>query len=319
MVTYLTFERPDLLWLLFTIPVLVFAHIYFMHHARKKAILFGNFKTLERITGKKVLTKNILLLIVRVLLLACLVFSVAGTTLWRSGERADNDVVLLIDTSASMGVSDMGGTRIDAAKTAAQSFVDSIEPSMRLGVVQYSGLATVVTEMTFDRGLVQAGIESIELKPLGGSDIAGAIVTGSNLLSTAEQGRVIVLLSDGVAALSLYDDNPIPQAIEYARERGVVIHTIGVGTQQTGSLIPTLEAEAALFDEQNLRAIANATGGSYAWARDQTQLSGAFSRVTAARREAVIPTPLASVLLVLAVVVFFVEWVLINTRYRLLP
>lgn len=319
MVTYFTFVRPELLWLLFTVPLLVFAHLYFMHHARRKAILFGNFKTLERITGKKILTKNILLLIVRILMLACLVFSVAGTTLWRSGDRTDNDVVLVIDASASMTVTDMGAARIDVAKDAAGSFVDTLDASMRIGVVQYSGLSTVVTEMTTDRGEVRRGIDGIAIRPLGGSDVAGAIVTGANLLSSSEGGRVVVLLSDGVAALSLYDDNPIPQAIEYARDRGIVIHTIGIGTQQAGSLIPTLEAQAALFDEQNLMTIANSTGGSYTWARDTAQVSGAFSRISEARREAVIPTPLSEVLLVIVVIVFFIEWGLINTRYRMLP
>ena len=43
-----------MLWFLFCIPLLIFSHIYFLHHAKRKAIAFGNFHTIERVTGKKV-------------------------------------------------------------------------------------------------------------------------------------------------------------------------------------------------------------------------------------------------------------------------
>jgi Ca-activated chloride channel family protein len=319
MATYITFDRPELLWFLATVPLLIFTHLYFIHHARRKAILFGNFSTLTRITGKKVRTLNLVLLAVRLLVVTAIVFAIAGATLWRSGVRSDNDVILLLDASASMATRDMGTSRLEAAKDAARLFIDDLEPSMRIGVVQYSGLSMVVTEPTIDRSAIRRGIAAVELKPIGGSDIAGAIVTGSNLLASSERGRVLVVLSDGVAALSLYDDNPIPQAIAYARDRGVVIHTIGVGTQRSGSFIPTLEAEAALFDEQNLQIIANGTGGVYAWARDPSQLKDTFARIAEERERAQIPLPLSDELFIVVLFAVLVEWGLINTRYRILP
>jgi Ca-activated chloride channel family protein len=316
---YFTVDHPLALWLLFALPLLLFTHLYFMHHARRKAILFGNFKTLERITGKKILTKNLLLLVLRLVIVTCLVFAAAGTTLWRIGEQAENDIVLVIDASASMATADMNGTRIEAARTVLETFVNELDARSNIGIVQYSGLPEIVTVPTDDRAQVRAGIAALKLKPLGGSDIAAGILTATNLLADKENGKVIVLLTDGVASLSLYEDNPIPQAISYARSKGVVIHTIGVGSQRVGSFVPGLEAEAIIFDEQNLRRIAEDTGGTYTWALDPPQLRAAFDTALGARERAFVATNLSGVLILIALGVVFVEWGLLNTRFRILP
>lgn len=316
---YFAIEKPLVLWLLFALPLLLFTHLYFMHHARRKAILFGNFKTLERITGKRILTKNLFLLSLRLVIVTCLIFAAADTTLWRIGEQAENDMVIVVDASASMATADMNGTRIEAARTAVASFVDELDVRTSIGLVQYSGLPEVIVAPTDERARVRAGVDAIKLKPIGGSDIAAGIVTATNLLADKENGKVIVLLTDGVASLSLYEDNPVPQAISYARSKGVVIHTIGVGSQRVGSLVPGLEAEAILFDEANLRRIAEDTGGTYTWAVNVPQLSAAFETALGARERAFVPTHLTGILVLVALAIVFVEWGLLNTRFRILP
>jgi len=316
---YFTVSEPALLWLLFCIPLLIFTHLYFMRHARRKAILFGNFKTLERVSGKRLLTKNILLLALRLLVLTALIFAAADVTLWKLGDRGTADVVILVDASATMATEDMSGSRLEAAKRTTQQYVDGVTGVTAIGIVQYSGLPLVLTNPVTDRRAVQAAIDSIALQPLGGTDIAGVIVTGTNLLANSLNGKTLILLTDGVAALSLYDDNPIPQAVEYARERGVVIHTIGIGTERFGSFVPGVAMEAILFDEQNLQAIADATGGTYTWAQDSTALANAYQTITGETARGWVPTPLSNALLLLALCALFLEWGLQNTRYRLLP
>jgi hypothetical protein len=132
----------------------------------------------------------------------------------------------------------------------------------------------------------------------------------------------VVLLTDGVSSLSLYEENPIPRAVTYARSNNVIIHTIGVGTQTptgAGAFIPGLHSEAVTFDEQNLQLIASSTGGEYAWARSPEQLEAAYERIIDEGSIAVVPLRLSFGFLFLALILLFLEWGLTNTRYRLLP
>jgi Ca-activated chloride channel homolog len=310
-----------MLWFLFSIPLLIFTHIYFLHHARRKAIRFGNFHTIERVTGKRLLTKNIFLLFIRLLTLTFLILAAAGVTLWQETRESTNTVVLVIDTSASMTTADMNGTRLEAAKTAAMQFIESTEQTTNIGVVQFSGLAQVVLTPTSSRDAAKAAVADIKIQTLGGTDIAGAITTGTNVLSTAQNGRVMILLTDGVSSFSLYEENPIPKSTLYARDHQVIIHTIGVGTQTNGAaaFIPALQEQAVSFDQQNLQQIANATGGTYSWAHSPEQLIEAYDGIIAEGSTAIIPLKLSYGFLFVALMLLFIEWGLANTRYRLLP
>lgn len=318
----LTFENPGMLWFLFSLPLLIFTHLYFLHHARRTAIAFGNFHTLERVTGGRLLTKNIVLLIVRGVILVLLILAVSGATLWHDTSESANTVVFVIDTSASMTAADMNGTRLEAAKAAASDFIDRAERTTQVGVVQFSGLAQVVLTPTADRDSAKDAVAGLQIQTLGGTDIAGAMTTGTNLLATARNGRVLVLVTDGVSSFSLYEENPVPQATAYAQDHRVIVHTIGVGMQEgsgAGAFIPGLQAQTATFDQQNLESIANATGGEYTWARDREQLSTAYDAILSEGSTAIVPVHLSVGFLFLALLMLFIEWGLINTRYRLLP
>ena len=70
---------------------------------------------------------------------------------------------------------------------------------------------------------------------------------------------------------------------------GIAIHTVGVGTSDSGQLIPGTD-EPADLDEPTLRAIASLGHGTYASARDAVSLSAAFrdvARVTVWERKRV--------------------------------
>jgi Ca-activated chloride channel homolog len=319
MVLEITFEQPFALWFLFSLPLLVFTHLYFLRHAKKQAIQFGNFQTLERVTGKKLLTKNVALLVLRCLIVLCLVLAAAETTWWKATDKGVYDMVILLDASASMAASDMNGPRIDAAKEAAKTFVEESEGASHIAVVQFSGLPEVLIAPTADKNSVVSAIDAAKIKTVGGTDVSGAIVTGASLLSNSKHGRVILLITDGVSSVSLYDENPLPQAILYAQRQEVIIHTIGMGTQANAAFLPNMNNKAKTFDEQNLQEIANATGGTYAWATNPTQLETAYETVLAEGSTAVVPLKLSFAFLFIALLLVFTEWGLMNTRYRLLP
>src|SRR3989344_5213803 len=107
------FEKPEYLWLLFSLPLLIFTHFSTLKSIRRRAVKFANFAAIQRITGGELLSKNLFLLIIRIFILLLFVFSIAGVTLVYTGIASNNDYVLAIDNSNSMIVEDFKPNRFE--------------------------------------------------------------------------------------------------------------------------------------------------------------------------------------------------------------
>ena len=80
--------------------------------------------------------------------------------------------------------------------------------------------------------------------------------------------RLMIVLTDGNDTGSQI---PPARAAEIAKDKEIVIHTIGVGD-------PTAVGEEA-FDEVALRAISESTGGQYYYASDREQLENVYAEL----------------------------------------
>ena len=76
-------------------------------------------------------------------------------------ERAT--IILVLDVSGSMGARDMWPSRLDAAKRAAQTFVDTLPEGFRVGVVAFSSDASLVQPVTDDLPAASAAIGKLQL------------------------------------------------------------------------------------------------------------------------------------------------------------
>ena len=198
--------------------------------------------------------------------------------------RVEGTVLLVIDVSGSMAATDVKPSRLEAAKTAALQFIEAQPSSVRIGVTVFSdsGLSTQVP--TGDRIDAVAAIQ--RLKPERGTSIGQGIQAALQAIAIDEDPRktdyytnasapptpqptpvpagtfdpaIIVLFSDGENTA-----RPDPlAAAQAAKDRGVRIHTIGVGTA-AGT---TLEVEGfrvhTALDEGALTQIATTTDGTY--------------------------------------------------------
>jgi len=316
----LTFEHAANLWFLFAIPLIVIGHFLFLRYSQKRALRFANFRALKRITGERLITRNYGLLWLRAFIVLFAVLAVSGATLWYEGRSSNNDFVIAVDTSASMTAQDVPPTRLEAAKGDAQLFIDALPGNSRVGVVSFSGVAFIVTAPVPDKGAAKEAVASLEPMEAGGTDIPGAIITSTNLLLDNEKGRSIILITDGSNTIESFLDKSLQRSIAYAQEHHVRVHTIGVGTD-TGPIgyLPTYYNVSSVYNEQNLVGIANATKGTYARADNATDLLAAFQRITDDTSVQLIRKDLRAHFMVAALALLFIEWVLVNTRYRRIP
>ena len=186
---YFTFQHPEYLWYLLSLPLLVISHFAFLKYSRRKAIRFANFQALKKVSDQKILTKNHIVLITRTLILTFLILSIAGTTVWYKGFTNENDFILAIDTSASMTAQDFPPTRLESAKKYTIQFINNLKSDSNVGVVSFSGAALIEQIPIKDYGSLKEAINDLEIAHVGGTNIPDAIVTSTNLLLPSKKGK----------------------------------------------------------------------------------------------------------------------------------
>lgn len=216
-------------------------------------------------------------------------------------EHADViDIMLCVDVSSSMASADFvigtdPANRLDVTKIAVANFVQSrrLAPEERygvdrLGLILYAGIAWTACPLTLDYGILEHEVSRVEPAPerdaaKSGTAIGAAIGLAVRRLSQSEaKSKVIVLLTDGVN--NRYQLDPLTAA-QIAAEYGIKIYTLGVGpvdvAQQMGKVRAQARSQGNVVDEEMLRNIASATGGSYFRATDLDSLEEAYRAIDA--------------------------------------
>ncbi len=311
----ITFLDPIYLWMIFGIPLLIILHLYALKYVKIRAFKFANFEALKRVTGGMILSKNINLLILRLIVLLSLILSLAGTIIWYTGEISVADYVIAIDNSGSMLANDFEPNRLEAAKEAAIAFTEGLKAKSEIGIVSFSGAGFVEQPLTKNKLKIKNAISGLEIKTLHGTAIGDALKTSSNLLVGSEKSRIIILLTDGRENVASPED--LNKMIDYLGSQQITVNTIGVATEAGGTL-PGLEALSTL-DEAMLSHIANSTSGTYSHSENKEDLVNIFESFTYESTVGKVSVPLRIPLILLAFFILFVEWVLVNTRYRTIP
>jgi Ca-activated chloride channel homolog len=231
------------------------------------------------------------------LLLAALVLLLAGLARPEATvpePRREGTVILVVDTSASMGATDAAPSRLAAAKAAARDLVARQPPTVLVGVVAFSGSGLVTQEPTGDRGVVIAAID--RLQPTGGTGLArglqtavGAIVGRPIQVDTKGQGGVepqgLDLGYHGSAAVVLLSDGEDTGAVDpaevtdIASSAGIRVFPVGVGSPR-GAIIEIDGFQVATaLNEPVLRGIAERTGGRYLTAADPQAATAVFDAI----------------------------------------
>jgi len=135
------------------------------------------------------------------------------------------DLVMVIDTSSSMT-----GGKVEAAKSAALSFVDAVASERdHVAVVAFDREARIALPLSADLERVRQAIAALETRRGTridrGLESAAAVLSGSGARAGAD--RVIVLLTDGRTEAG--SEAPMSGIAAELREGGVDIWVIGLG------------------------------------------------------------------------------------------
>ena len=181
-----------------------------------------------------------------ILLIAAIVLAVASARPQVSVPlpRLEGTIMLVMDVSSSMAAEDVLPSRLEVAKLTAKALIEERPAGALIGVIAFSRGGLVVQPPTSNTEALNASID--RLIPDHGTSLGGGIRASLNFLlqerragSASQSGddaegepqsstdaSLIVLVTDGENT-----DPPDPvEAAQLAIERGVRVHTVGVGT-----------------------------------------------------------------------------------------
>lgn len=190
-------------------------------------------------------------------------------------ERHGVDVVFVLDTSLSMATTDLPPNRLWVAQTLVRRLVQAL-PGHRVALVQAEGDGVVMVPLTADSAVVDLVLDAVlpGSLPTPGTELAPALERALGLFAAgADKHNVMVLLSDG-------EDHGAGTGGVLAKlaERGVTVHTVGVGTLEGKPLEvpqpepgmpmaykrdPSGNVVVSKLVERNLEELAEKTGGLY--------------------------------------------------------
>lgn len=175
--------------------------------------------------------------------------------------------VVALSLSQRMLVRDVAPSRLDRARYKARDLLAANHDGLN-ALVAYAGEAFVVAPLTTDASSLDELLDALapDTMPAEGDQAAQAIERGAALIHDAKAGGgSLVLITDNA-------DASAQAAARKAREAGVRVSVLGVGTPQGGPVPLTDESfqrdaqgglSMARRDDDALRALAAAGGGIY--------------------------------------------------------
>lgn len=221
------FNSPSFLYLLLVIPLLVLLYFISSSYNKKKAINFSNFEALERISGIEFFSKNFLVLFIDLLVVVFIILSMAQLSIEYNARTDSFSHIILMDNSKSMGVADLGDSRIEIGKKEAISFVDSMPLGVEFGVVSFAGSSTIIQKIDSSHLKTKSSLLSVSVSSIGGTVLLDAIILSDSLF--LDNKKSILLISDGEFSFS-----NLSEVMRYINENNIVINTLLIGSEEGG-------------------------------------------------------------------------------------
>jgi len=184
--------------------------------------------------------------------------------------RPGSDLVILLDLSRSMDVTDISPSRLTRARQEIQDLVEQNRHS-RIGLIGFATLAHVIAPLTEDGNSLKALLPGIstDLVELKGSRLTEALSRAQQMLAgqPADSSRHLLLITDGD-----FGDGGLEDYVKRLTRQGIHLHVLGMGTEEGGPVPgeggrPLLQQDGSpvisRLDEASLKKLAKAGNGLY--------------------------------------------------------
>jgi len=257
------FYHPGWLVLLFALPVLYFWYIWETKRKKQEAMVFSHIGFMKTaLAGRTGSMRPRMLLFISLAALGCIIIGLADPHIPLEQAKEGVNVILVMDISGSMQATDYQPTRLEAAKQSAEVLLKQLDDKDYTGIITFESGATSAAYLSPDKERVVTKLRGIEPKE-GATAIGDGLALAIDMAeSIPNRKKVVILLSDGVNNAGVI---PPAQAMQFAKDEGIQVFTIGLGSEQPVILGYDFfgNPQYASLDEDTLRSIATETGGQY--------------------------------------------------------
>ena len=323
------FAQPGFLWLLIIVPLMV-AWYWWKNKQLQGTLSMSSVKSFATRSKSKIYIFRHYAIVLRSLALIAMIIALArpqSAFSWQDETTEGIDIMIASDISGSMLSEDFKPNRLEAGKNIAIDFIKN-RPDDRIGLVIFSGESFTQCPLTIDHDVLINLFSDVKNGMIDdGTAIGMGLATAVSRLKDSEaKSTVVILLTDGVNNMGSI---PPITAAEIAKQFGVRVYTVGVGTNgsapypfkdQFGNthyqMIPVE------IDENTLTKIADITGGKYFRARNNDELAQIYQQIDKMEKVKIAVTqyhkkterylPFA----IIALVLLSVEFLLNNTIFK---
>ncbi|MBX3043363.1 MAG: VWA domain-containing protein [Candidatus Kapabacteria bacterium] len=293
------FENIEYLYGLTGVPVLFIVYYLFRRWRRKRLSSIGNMELVKSLipdfTGFKPLLKFLFLIVAFTGVILALAGPRIGTKL-EEVKRMGVEIIIAVDVSNSMLSEDIKPNRMERSKQAIMRLIDKLEDD-RLGIIIFAGKSYLQLPLTTDYSAAKLITSTLspDLVSLQGTAIGSAIELAIETFTDDDtKSKALIIITDG----ENHEDDAI-SAANKAIDKGIVIHTIGMGSS-SGGPIPVYEGGRmsgyrkdrqgntimSKLDPEILQQIAVASGGEFVFADvSDVNLSELINKLSSMEKE----------------------------------
>ncbi|PLX10341.1 MAG: hypothetical protein C0597_16905 [Marinilabiliales bacterium] len=287
------FGNPEYLYLLLLLPVLVLLFVLGQYQKKKALIKFGDLSVIEQLMPFVSKSKPILKFIFLSMAVLSIIFALADPQFGSKLEKVKRkgaEIIIALDVSNSMLAEDIKPNRLERAKQAISKLIDNMDND-RIGLIVFAGDSYIQVPVTSDFSAAKMFLSSINTNIVSkqGTAIGSAIDLAMNSFTPeTEMEKALIVITDG----ENHEDDAV-KAAKLAKDKGITIHTIGMGSPQ-GAPIPLQKGFGqtvfqkdkdgntviSKLDQKTLQEVATAGGGVFIRANNtQTGLNKLFERI----------------------------------------
>lgn len=276
-----TFIWPGFLWVLLLLPLLVALYVRLLRRTARYPVTYSTASVLAAALTRTAWRRHVAAAMF-LLGLAAVMLAMMRPVVSLPIPADRSAIMLVLDVSGSMRSQDIDPNRLDAAKSAAKTFLDAVPDRIRIGLVAFAGFASLLSPPTTDHtrvGELITGLGTARRTAIGEGLLEGVVGLPGRARPTVEgvlppltdplPAGIVVLLSDGRNNAGI---DPL-EAAEIARRQQVKVYTVGLGDPVTRDFGWTIGGP---MDEETLQAIASTTGGTYHHASSAKALHGIY-------------------------------------------
>jgi Ca-activated chloride channel homolog len=256
----MSFHWPELLWALLLVPLVLLLWVRGERRRTQRAGVFGNPALLPNVVTARPGWRRVLPIILYLLAATVLLLALARPEATAQVPRDQATIMLVMDTSRSMLNPDVSPTRIEAARAAADAFLEEIPDRFQVGLVTFAGAPSVEALPTTDKEAVRTALRNAPVR--GGTAVGDALLRAlqasrpRNAVNDERPPTAVLLLTDGDSRSGVA---PLVAA-DQARQEEVPVFTVAIAPE------PPLE----------LQQMAEMTGGQAFTAPTAEQLTAVY-------------------------------------------